>query len=262
MMKNAIKFALAVTVAGAASAHAGVISDVGNNAYWGGNDHNYGDSIGGAPFDVTSATVTRAQDLLTISIATKFAGHAGTATYAAPKGIGYGDVFLASSWNPFGSDAHHVRDNATSGTKWSYGLNLDNRWSNTGGRFTLYELNGATNASNILNSESFMTCAMGRQCYYRDGQATGVKTGSASVRNTGMTGSWTVAADRSLLFKIDIGGSALAAYGDIALHWGQTCQNDVIEGYTDVPEPATPALLALAVLGFALRRKAGARSQT
>ena len=55
----------------------------------------------------------------------------------------------------------------------------------------------------------------------------------------------------------DIRGTALAGFGDIALHWGETCQNDVIEGITDVPEPATPALFGLAVLALAARRKLG-----
>jgi hypothetical protein len=257
-MKIATRIAAAALFAACASAQAGTISDLGSSAYWGGNDHHYGDAIGGAAYDISGASVTREGNGLAILIATNFAGHAGSATFAAPKGIGYGDVFLAARWTPFGSDPHHSADNAGSGTKWSYGLHLDDRWSNSGGSLTLYELNGATNAADVLTSQHFMTCALGSQCYYRDGQATAVNTASASVRNTGLTGAWSVAADHSLRFDIQIGASDLANFGQLALHWGQTCQNDVIEGFTDVPEPATPALLALAALGLALRRKARA----
>ncbi len=260
-MKLTNTLMLAAMLASAGSAHAGVITDLGTDAYWGGRDHALGDSIGGTRYDIQSATVTRSGNLLSVGINTNFAGYAGSATFAAPKGIGYGDVFLAAAWTPFGSDAHHVNDNAANGTKWSYALHLDNRWSNMGGTFTLYELNGAANAANVLNSEAFMTCTLGSQCYYRDGQATAVNTASSSVRNTGMTGTWSVAAGSALQFDINIGGSALAGFGDLALHWGETCQNDVIEGVTDVPEPATPALVGLALLGFALRRKAGAKSK-
>ena len=255
-MKRVIQLALTSLVIVAAQASAGVISDTGNGAYWGGNHHGYGDVIGTSMYDISSASANVVGQTLNIRINTNFAGHAGADTWAAIKGIGYGDVFLGASWNPFGADAHHGSDTAANGTHWTYGLNLDNRWSNTGGTFTLYELNGASNASNILTSQSFLTCAIGTQCYYRDGQATAVKTSSTSVRNTGLTGHWYVDADAALRFTIDIGGTALLRYDEMALHWGETCQNDVIEGITDVPEPAGIALFALGLLGVALRRKA------
>ena len=254
-MKHLIKLFLLSLITVATTAGAGTISDVGDNAYWGGNGHGHGDVIGAAMYDVSGAHVSVAGNILTIRIATKFAGHAGADTWAAPNGIGYGDVFLASAWTPFGLDAHHSNDNASNGTRWSYGLNLDNRWNNNGGNFTLYELNGAINASNILNAQAFMTCALGTQCHYRDGQATAVKTASSTVRNTGLSGKWTVERDSGLLFSIDIGGTALVRYDEMALHWGETCQNDVIEGVTDVPEPAGIALFALGLLGVAMRLK-------
>lgn len=255
-MKLAMMLAAAAVFSFANSAQAGIITDTGANAYWGGNDHKLGDAIGGSLFDITSANVTLSGTMLSIRIATAFAGHAGTAPYAGPNGIGYGDVFLGSAWNPVGNDAHNTGDKASNGTKWSYGLNLDNRWNNAGGSFTLYELNGSTNAKNILNSESFMKCTLGAQCWYRDGQATAVKTTSSTVRNTGLTGTWTVTRNQGMLFNIDVRGTELAGYGDMALHWGQTCQNDVIEGITDIPEPTTPALIVLALAGLALRRGA------
>jgi hypothetical protein len=244
---------VALSLIASASASAGTITDT----YWGGDHKGYGDVIGRKLFDIQSADASLGGGLLSVRIKTNFAGHAGVDTWAAPKGIAYGDLFLANEWNPFGTDKNHAKDQASNGTKWNYGLSLDNRWSNTGGSFTLYELNGATNSSDILNSESFMSCAKGKTCYFRDGQATAVKTNSASVRNTGLTGKWTVTADSDLLFEIDVRGTALANAGQLALHWGETCQNDVIEGVIDVPEPAGLALFGLGLGLVALRRRQG-----
>ena len=255
-MKNFIQLVLFTFIAMTSHAQAGAITDIGDNAYWGADGHGYGDVIGTSMYNISGAHIGVDGSTMTIRIATNFAGHAGADTWAAPKGIGYGDVFLASAWTPAGADAHYTGDNAANGTHWTYGLNLDNRWSNSGGTFTLYELNGAANASNILNSQSFMSCALGSRCYYRDGQATAVKTSAATVRNTGRTGQWTVDTDNALTFTIDIGGTGLFHYDEIAMHWGETCQNDVIEGVTDVPEPAGIALFALGLLALRARRKA------
>lgn len=240
----------------APSAMAGGISDVGVNSYWGADNHGYGDVIGNSTYDISGATITKVGSVLTITIATNFAGHAGISPGSAPGGIGYGDVFLANSWNPFGTDEHHINDNASNGTKWSYGLNLDNRFSNTGGTFKLYKLNGATNASNILNSESFITC--GTTCTYRDGQETAVKTTSSTVVNTGLTGNWTVTADQQIKFTINIASSAdLMNFTAFAMHWGETCQNDVIEGLVRVvPVPGSLPLLVMGLGAmWALRRR-------
>jgi MYXO-CTERM domain-containing protein len=240
--------------------HAGGIGDVGARAYWGADSHGYGDVIGDSTYEINGATITRVNNVLTIAIATNFAGHAGSDASLTPGGIGYGDVFLARSWNPFGTDANHAGDKASNGTRWSYGLALDNRMSNSGGSFTLYQLNGASNADNILNSESYMGCAIGSQCYYRDGQATGVKTASSTVKNTGVTGTWTVTANQELRFTMNIASTDLINFTSFAMHWGETCQNDVVEGVTSVVSaPGTMPLLALGLGALLLlrRRRAG-----
>ena len=238
----------------APGAHAGGISDTGVNAYWGGDGHGFGDVIGGSTYDINGATITRVGSILTVTIATNFAGHAGIAPSAAPGGIGYGDVFLSQVWNPFGSDAHHSNDNAANGTKWTYGLSLNNRLSNSGGTFKLYQLNGATNASNILNSDSFITC--GSSCTYRNGQAVAVKTSSSTVTNTGLTGNWTVTANQQIQFNINVASTDLINFSSFAMHWGETCQNDVIEGITSVvPLPGSMPLIAIGLGAMLVLRR-------
>ncbi|MES2150942.1 MAG: PEP-CTERM sorting domain-containing protein [Pseudomonadota bacterium] len=240
----------------AQGAFAGGISDTGVNAYWGADNHGYADVIGTSLYDIDSATIARVGSVLTVTIATNFAGHAGADSWAAPGGIGYGDVFLANAWNPFGSDANHINDNAANGTKWSYGLSLDNRWSNTGGTFKLYQLNGASNAANINNSETFLSCQIGTQCYYRNGQATAVNTASSTVQNTGVTGNWTVTADQQLKFTINVATTDLVNFASFAMHWGETCQNDVIEGVVKmVPTPGSVPLLALGLGAMVVLRR-------
>jgi hypothetical protein len=255
---NVVPAALATLAMNCASA--GDITDVGATAYWGSNDHSYQDVIGSSTYDISGATITRVGNILTIKIATNFAGNAGDAPSAAPGGIAYGDVFLAKTWNPAGNaatDPHHLTDNAANGTLWSYGFNLNDRWSNTGGTFQLYQLNGVNNAASIKNAESFMTCAMPSQCYYRNGQAVAVNTAAGSkASNTGLSGTWSVVKDKSLTFSIDLTQSSdLLSYSSFAMHWGETCANDVIEGVTKLPLPGSLPLLGIGLGAMLLMRR-------
>ncbi len=249
----------ALALSAGMAAQAGTLADTITDTYWGSDAHGLGDVIGSSTYNINSAKITRVNDVLTITINTNFAGHAGADSYAySGKGIGYGDVFLADTWNPVGSAAdHYAADNASNSTIWDYGFSLVDRWSNTGGSFKLYKLNGATNAQNIANSDSYITCS---GCSYRNGQEVGVKTGSATVANTGKTGTWSVLADQSLQFTINVAGTDLATYSAIAMHWGETCQNDVIEGVVRLtPSPGTVPLVALglaSLLAVRRRRKA------
>jgi len=258
MKKSVLAIAAFYGLLCAFSAQATVIDDSASGAtsYWGSDAHGYGDVIGDSPYDINSADVTRTGNTLTIKISTNFAGHAGDDAWAAPNGIGYGDLFLSPTWNPFGTDVHHPDDNAANGTHWTYGLSLDNRWSNTGGTFTLYSLNGADNSSNALLSDSFLSCGLGTQCYYRNGQDVAVNTSSSTVSNTGVTGSWTVVAGSQIVFTLNVTGTSLSSYNDLAIHWGETCQNDVIEGLANVvPEPAPFAIFGLGLIGLSFARR-------
>jgi hypothetical protein len=272
-MKKTTIAALALPMAMlSVSALAYNIDDTSNgaNSYWGSDPHGYGDVIQGSTettYEIQGADVSVANHQLAIDIFTNFAGHAGADTWAeSGTGIGYGDLFLSSSWTPYGTDAHHQADNASNGTTWAYGLVLDDRWNNTGGSFSLYQLDG-TNAQDVLLSDNFLTCGLGSQCWYRNGQATAVNTGSGTVADTGITGTWTVDSNSHVLhFLLDIGDTSIDSWSNLALHWGMTCQNDAIEGLVTttphgqiphVPEPATWSLLGMGYIVSRMRRRRG-----
>jgi hypothetical protein len=225
------------------------------DSYWGADSHGYGDVIGDSSFDISGASIDRFGNMLSVTIATSFAGHAGVDNWAAAGGIGYGDVFLAPAWTPYGTDASHANDNAANGTHWTFGFSLNDRWSNTGGTFKLYKLSGADNAATIVDSDAMMSCQIGSQCYYRNGQAAAVAAASAAVTDTGLVGNWSVTPGQELHFAIDVGATELANYSTMALHWGETCQNDVIEGTTEVPSPGSLPLLAIGLTALFARYK-------
>lgn len=239
-----------------------VISD----DYRGSDAHGWGDVIGAAgTFDISHADVNRLGNTYTIDMYSNFAGRGDDGLFAGytagATGIGYGDLFLSTSWTPFGS-APYAGDNHATGTDWEYGVVLDDRFSASGGGLSLYALTGA-NSDNILLAEDFLTGAV-----YRNGQEVAVDQASATAVALPNAGSWSIHTDGVydgndfVRFQFDVSDTTLAGAHDLGLHWGLTCANDVIEGIAHtggpggaIPEPGTAGLLLLGISAVAARRR-------
>ncbi len=242
------------------------------DAYVGSDDHGWGDVIGSmSKFQIVKAEVNQSGNILAIDIHTPFAGNSGKwfTGLTSGNGIGYGDLFLSASWNPYDdpgdpTDAGKgfTGDDHGTGTQWTMGFSLDDRWSNptaaVPGTGTLYDLRGSANGDNALLSDDFLTGGT-----YRNGQEIAVKNKTKKVGG----GSWTVDAAKEIIqFQIDIGkADGIGLKTGVALHWGMTCGNDVIEGFAKdpgftsteghVPAPATALLMVLGFTGLGFGRR-------
>ena len=217
------------------------------DGYIGGIDHGYGDVIGStANFDISSMDVERIGNMLSVSINTGFAGKGDNHLFSGytydGMGIGYGDLFLSSSWNPYGT-APYTADNSTNGTTWTYAFSLDDRYTD-GGSGSLYSLLGDN--SDVLLSEDFLKGAI-----FRNGQEVAVDTTGKTAINSS---NWNIATG-SVNFLIDLTGTSLEGSDTIALHWGMTCGNDTIEGAYSVPEPTMLGLLAIGLIALGANRR-------
>lgn len=230
------------------------------DGYVGANDNGHGDVIGDAAlFDTLGMTISRSGNSLFISIESNFAGKGDDGLFSNlsnGQGIGYGDVFLSASWDPEGN-APYTGDDNTNGTIWGYGFSLFDRFMSeddqSNGHGTLYSLNSGNNDADIMMSDDFLTGGI-----FRNGQEVAVDTvnGNVTALNQGL---WSIDTANNLInFEIDISGTSLLASSVVAVHWGPTCANDVIEGVSPVPVPAAVWLFVSGIaglVGFAARKK-------
>lgn len=254
MKKHGMLIGLIVGLLWASSASAAPI--VINDAYWGGSDNGYGDVIGDtSKFNISQLAVTQTGSQFVFDFSTSFAGQSGNlfqSNTVGNTGIVYGDLFLASAWNPYGTAANNYKfDNANNGTVWSYGLVLSDRDGNAGGTVSLYALNGTNSENAILSDE-----VMKGNAVWRNGQEVLVDTGSNTTNYLGDIGFWTVGGGLVSL-NVNLSLTNLLSSDTMAFHWDMTCGNDVIEGefnVASVPESGSWALLLVGLLGLARRR--------
>lgn len=245
----------------------------GNSGYIGAdatgtNGTYYGDVVGSdSNFDISSMVVNQNGTQFDFTINTAFAGKSGSLfnnLTVGGTGIGYGDLFLANNWNPNGNSPY-LQDDAATGTDWTWGLILDDRFNNDGGTVSLARLPGS-NLDSALLSDDLMSGNPGQYSEWRYGQEVIVDT-STSARENGDVelifsesglGSWSLGQNQ-LNISFDLGQTDLLNGDTLAFHWGMTCANDVIEGEVDlkkVPEPGTIGLASLALVAmFIMRRR-------
>ena len=155
--------------------------------YVGGDAHGHGDVIGSnSLFDTKGLDVTVSGSNVLVDIYTNFANTNAIGSFASSTfnglGIGSGDLFLSNSYTPYGSSSNgYLTDNASNGNFWTYGLSINDRYSETGGSASLYALNGPDNDASALLSEDFLS-----RNTFRNGQEVAIDTQSpfATVINT------------------------------------------------------------------------------
>jgi len=240
----------------------GVILD--NYIGAGDGDGSNRDVVGGSKFHVDSLHASLSGETLTVRINTAFAGHGGifpNLTYGN-TGVGYGDLFLSSGWNPAG-DQPYLLDDFSNGNRWAYALSMDeaDRFiaGDNSGNATLYQLPSDYGRDDIRLSDDFISI---NPSHYRENQEVAVNLASTSnsIVDTSVA-EWLVDSKNDFLeFSVDLSNTGLLDAGNdsLGLRWTMACGNDAIEGQVGLlhspiigaqGQAPTPGTIALAMLG-------------
>jgi hypothetical protein len=216
--------------------------------YWGGTAERVfnQDVIGTVKvFGVNSMNVSFQADGLHVDINTAYVDN--FLSNIGLYGSSVGDLFIGTSgWAPTGFAPYKVDNYITTGTNWNYALAFDSYPTagegTTSGSASLYGINEESDF--VLSNHFFGSTGYG----YRANQMVRVNKQKDPVAGGG---SWALDEANDLLKFIVPYEFGAVDGGEIALHWGMTCANDIIEGGAPVPEPATMLLLGFGLIGLA-----------
>lgn len=253
-----------------------VIDDSAASGYWGGNINGADSEVFGNPahFAITSASVERLGNNLSVIIATNYSGKNVGTLNTNLGALFFGDPKLL---NLAGGVTPSYKEDTFEADKDRFGYVFDfdakpkttqnYTTSDQGGTGTLYKLKG--DGSDIVYSNPAGNTV-------RNDQAVDIKDKAKGkdFAQTGITGNWSTK-DGSVTFLITnfFGGALPGLYNtSLTLAWAMTCANDIILGEVvfpldgpvgTVPLPAGLLLMVsgLAGLGF-LRRFKGKASKT
>ncbi len=277
---------LSSTALGGLMLDSGFVAD----QYWGGHVNSNREVLGNDPFQITYSRVQVSDTQLKFTIVTSFADN------PAQSNARLGDLFFTfDGYDPYGTGPEYKSDNITNGTKWTYGLELQNiPTSNStfpaSGAAELYGLGSYSAAyyssDSVITSSEYWHSLHNYGGTIREGQevqvrssgltamaidnadwATGnidfVDVNSNSFTNKSALTITLNVADVATTFGLDPVNSNI----NIAYHWAMTCGNDTVENSSPVPyfedapptapvpEPATAFAFGFGLLGLVITHR-------